>query len=112
VIAGDTAFHIRMLPIFEDTDTAKWIETWDKFEALGAQIVIPGHGGPTDMATVRKWTRDYLVNLRAKVAEVIKKGGSLDDAYQVDQSAYLHLHTADELSRSNAGRVYRAMEFE
>ena len=112
VIAGDTAFHIRMLPIFEDTDTAKWIETWDKFEALGAQIVIPGHGGPTDMATVRKWTRDYLVYLREKVAEVIKNGGSLDDAYQIDQSAYMHLHTADELARSNAGRVYRAMEFE
>ena len=112
VIAGDTAFHVRMLPIFEDTDTAKWIETWDKFEALGAGIVIPGHGGPTDMATVRKWTRDYLVHLRAKVAEVVKAGGSLDDAYQVDQSAYLHLHTADELARSNAGRVYRAMEFE
>ena len=112
VIAGDTAFHVRMLPIFEDTDTAKWIETWNKFEALGAEIVIPGHGGPTDMATVRKWTRDYLVHLREKVAEVIKAGGSLDDAYKVDQSAYLHLHTADELARSNAGRVYRAMEFE
>lgn len=112
VIAGDTAFHIRMLPIFEDTDTAKWIETWDKFEALGAQIVIPGHGGPTDMPTVRKWTRDYLVYLRAKVAEVIKKGGSLDDAYKVDQSPYAHLHTADQLMRSNAGRVFRAMEFE
>jgi glyoxylase-like metal-dependent hydrolase (beta-lactamase superfamily II)/rhodanese-related sulfurtransferase len=112
VIAGDTAFHIRMLPIFEDTDTASWIAVWDKFEALGAEIVIPGHGGPTDMATVRKWTRDYLVHLREKVAEVIKNGGSLDDAYQVDQSAYLHLHTADELARSNAGRVYRAMEFE
>lgn len=112
VIAGDTAFHIRMLPIFEDTDTAKWIDTWDKFEALGAEIVIPGHGGPTDMATVRKWTRDYLVHLRAQVGELIKKGGSLDDAYKVDQSAYLHLHTADELARSNAGRVFRAMEFE
>jgi hypothetical protein len=46
------------------------------------------------------------------VAEVIKRGGSLDDAYKVDQSAYLHLHTSDELARSNAGRVYRAMEFE
>ena len=112
VIAGDTAFHIRMLPIFEDTDTASWIAVWDKFEALGATTVIPGHGGPTDMATVRKWTRDYLVHLRAKIAEVIKNGGSLDDAYNVDQSAYLHLHTADELARSNAGRVFRAMEFE
>ncbi|MGF1547711.1 MAG: rhodanese-like domain-containing protein [Thiotrichales bacterium] len=112
VLAGDTAFHIRMLPIFEDTDTARWIETWDKFEALGAEIVVPGHGGPTDMATVRKWTRDYLVHLRQQVAELLKQGGSLEDAYTIDQSAYLHLHTADELARSNAGRVFRAMEFE
>lgn len=112
VIAGDTAFHVRMPPIFEDTDTARWIRVWDRFEALGAQTVIPGHGGPTDMATVRKWTRDYLAHLRARIAEVIEKGGSLEDAYQVDQSAYLHLHTADELARINAGRVFRSMEFE
>lgn len=112
VISGDTAFHVRMLPIFEDTDTARWIEVWDKFEALGAKTVIPGHGGPTDMPTVRKWTRDYLVYLREKVAELIRNGGSLDDAYKIDQSPYLHLHTADELARVNAGRVFRAMEFE
>jgi glyoxylase-like metal-dependent hydrolase (beta-lactamase superfamily II)/rhodanese-related sulfurtransferase len=112
VIAGDTAFHVRMLPIFEDIDTAMWLDTWEKFEALGAEIVIPGHGGPTDMATVRKWTRDYLRHLRREVAGVIKKGGGLDDAYRIDQSAYMHLHTADELARSNAGRVFRAMEFE
>jgi glyoxylase-like metal-dependent hydrolase (beta-lactamase superfamily II)/rhodanese-related sulfurtransferase len=112
VIAGDTAFHVRMPPIFEDTDTARWIRVWDRFEALGAEIVIPGHGGPTDMATVRKWTRDYLVHLRARIGEVLARGGSLEEAYQVDQSAYLHLHTADELARLNAGRVFRAMEFE
>lgn len=112
VIAGDTAFHVRMLPVFEDTDTGKWVETWDKFEALGVEKLIPGHGGPTDMPTVRKWTRDYLVYLRGKVAELIKKGGTLDDAYKIDQSAYLHLHTSDELAKINAGRIFRAMEFE
>lgn len=112
VIAGDTAFHVRMLPVFEDTDTARWIRIWDEFEKLGAEIVVPGHGGPTDMATVRRWTRDYLVDLRARIAEVIARGGSLDDAYKIDQSEYLHLHTSEELARVNAGRVFRAMEFE
>ncbi len=112
VIAGDTAFHVRMPPIFDDTDTARWIRVWDRFEALGAEVVIPGHGGPTDMATVRHWTRGYLAHLREKVAEVLARGGSLEDAYAVDQSAYLHLHTADELARLNAGRVFRSMEFE
>jgi len=112
IFSGDTAFHIRMLPIFEDTNTARWLELWEKFENLGAKIVVPGHGTPTDMPTVRKWTRDYLVFLRTKVAEIISNGGTLVDAYKIDQSAYMHLHTADELARSNAGRVFRSMEFE
>jgi dienelactone hydrolase/glyoxylase-like metal-dependent hydrolase (beta-lactamase superfamily II) len=112
VISGDMAFHQRMLPLFEHTDTRAWIETWDKFEALGAELVIPGHGEPTDMATVRKYTRDYLVYLREKVGEVIENGGTLQDAYAIDQSPYLHLPTAEFLARRNAGQVFRSMEFE
>jgi glyoxylase-like metal-dependent hydrolase (beta-lactamase superfamily II) len=112
VISGDMAFHQRMLPLFEHTDTKAWIETWDRFEALGAEVVIPGHGEPTDMATVRKYTRDYLVYLREKVGEVLENGGTLQDAYNVDQSPYLHLPTAEFLAKRNAGQVYRSMEFE
>ena len=112
VISGDTAFHERLLPLFDNTNTAAWIKTWDKFEALGAQTIIPGHGGPTNIAEVTKYTKDYLVYLRAKITEVIKNGGSLSDAYQVDQSPYAHLDTFDELARVNAGMVFRAMEFE
>jgi len=113
VISGDMAFHQRMLPLFEHTDTAAWIETWDnRFEALGAEVVIPGHGEPTDMATVRKYTRDYLVYLREKVGEVLENGGTLQDAYNVDQSPYLHLPTAEFLAKRNAGQVFRSMEFE
>jgi glyoxylase-like metal-dependent hydrolase (beta-lactamase superfamily II)/dienelactone hydrolase len=112
VIAGDMAFHQRMLPLFEETDSAAWIETWDRFEALGAEVVIPGHGGPTDMATVRKYTRDYLVYLREKIAEVIDNGGTLQDAYEIDQSPYMHLPTAEFLAKRNAGQVFQSMEFE
>ena len=112
VISGDMAFHQRMLPLFEHTDTKAWIETWDKFEALGAEVVIPGHGEPTDMATVRKYTRDYLVYLREKVGEVIENGGTLQEAYEIDQSPYMHLPTAEFLAKRNAGQVYQSMEFE
>ena len=113
VIAGDMAFHERMLPIFEDTDTAGWLETWEEeFEALGAVYVIPGHGHPTNMAQVRRYTFDYLTHLRSKIREHIDNGGELDDAYYVDQSAYAHLHTFKELATRNAGRVYEQMEWE
>ncbi len=113
VIAGDMAFHHRMLPIFEDTIVYDWIETWDNgFEALNATYVIPGHGTPTNMAQVRRYTRDYLVYLREKIGEHLDNGGDLAEAYYVDQSPYKILDTFDELATRNAGRVYEQMEFE
>jgi glyoxylase-like metal-dependent hydrolase (beta-lactamase superfamily II)/rhodanese-related sulfurtransferase len=112
VISGDMAFHERLLPIFEHTDTAAWIETWETFAALGAEYVVPGHGGPTNMDEVTRYTRDYLVYLREKVGEVIDDGGDLQQAYSVDQSPYAHLDTFHELARLNADMVFRAMEFE
>ncbi len=113
VIAGDIAFHERMLPIFDDTDTAAWIETWETaFEPLGALYVIPGHGHPTSMAQVRRYTHDYLVDLRDKIGAHLEAGGSLADAYYVDQSQWSRLDTFEELATKNAGRVFEAMEFE
>ncbi|MEE4188700.1 MAG: MBL fold metallo-hydrolase [Roseobacter sp.] len=113
VISGDMAFHERMLPIFEHTYTAEWIETWDAaFEPLGATYVIPGHGHPTNMAQVRRYTKDYLVYLRDKIGAHLEAGGDLADAYYVDQSPYAHLDTFEELATRNAGRVYEQMEFE
>jgi glyoxylase-like metal-dependent hydrolase (beta-lactamase superfamily II) len=112
VISGDMAFHQRMLPLFEHTNTAAWIKTWDKFAALGAEYVIPGHGEETNMAEVTRYTRDYLVFLREKMGEIIANGGTLQDAYKVDQSAYSHLPTAELLAKRNAGQVFQSMEFE
>ncbi len=113
VIAGDMAFHERMLPIFQETYTADWLETWDnEFEALGATYVIPGHGHPTNMDQVRRYTRDYLAYLRGKIQEHMDAGGDLAEAYYVDQSPYAHLDTFEELATKNAGRVFEQMEFE
>ncbi|RVT81752.1 MBL fold metallo-hydrolase [Rhodobacteraceae bacterium CCMM004] len=113
VISGDMAFHERLLPIFEDTITADWLETWETaFEPLGATYVIPGHGHPTNMAQVRRYTHDYLVDLRAAIRAHIDEGGDLIDAYYVDQSAYAHLDTFEELATKNAGRVFEQMEWE
>ncbi|MEL6595034.1 MAG: MBL fold metallo-hydrolase [Pseudomonadota bacterium] len=113
VIAGDVAFHERMLPIFEDTITADWLETWDTaFEPLQATYVIPGHGHPTNMDQVRRYTKDYLVYLRQAVGAHLAAGGGLEDAYYVDQSPYTHLDTFEELATKNAGRVFEQMEFE
>ena len=113
MIAGDMAFHERMLPIFENTCTKCWLETWDeKFAPLNATYVIPGHGHPTNMAQVTRFTRNYLLDLRAKVSEVLDNGGDLAEAFYVDQERWRSLDTFEELAKRNAGRVFEEMEFE
>jgi len=112
IITGDMAFHQRMLPLFGHTNTATWIETWDKFAALNAKYVIPGHGSPTNMEEVTRYTRDYLVYLRKKMGALIENGGTLQEAYEIDQSPYMHLPTSEFLAKRNAGHVFQSMEFE
>lgn len=109
LFAGDLAFHQRLLPIFEITETLKWIEAFDEMAKLNAKIVIPGHGDVTDMQTVTKYTKDYLIYLRQKVQEAIDED---KQAYEIDQSPYEHLDTFKELARQNASRLYKMMEFE
>lgn len=113
MIAGDIAFHERLPPIFEHTDTVGWIDTWvNKFEEYGAIYVVPGHGHPTNMAQVRRYTLDYLKDLRRKVKKHIDAGGELAEAFHIDQSRWSHLDTFKELATRNAGRVFEQMEFE
>lgn len=112
LISGDTAFNERMLPVFPHTDTAGWIQTWDKVEALAPEIIIPGHGGVTDLATTTKFTKDYLIFLRGAIEKVLDDDGGLLEAYAVDQSAYRDWGTYRELHKQNAERVFGHMEFE
>ena len=113
MIAGDIAFHERMPPIFNDTCTKCWLETWEtKLEPLNPTYLIPGHGHPTNLAQVRRYTHDYLVDLREKIGAHLEAGGTLDDAYYVDQEQWRGLDTFKELATKNAGNVFAEMEFE
>jgi glyoxylase-like metal-dependent hydrolase (beta-lactamase superfamily II) len=112
LFAGDLAFNQRLLPIFEITETDKWLEAWEGVESLNAKIVVPGHGDTTDMATVRKYTQGYVSYLREKVLEVIDNGDGLNEAYEIDMSEYEHLDTFKELGRQNIAILFKQLEFE
>lgn len=112
LISGDSAFNVRLLPILDHTDVRGWIKTWDKIEALNANIIIPGHGGPTDISTATKFTKDYLVYMLAEVEKVIDNDGELIDAYKIDVSRFIQWDTFNELSKRNAERIFRKLEFE
>lgn len=112
LFAGDLAFNNRLLPIFEITETDKWLEAWEQIEELKAEIVIPGHGDVTDMATVTKYTKDYLVYLRTEIEKILDEDGDLTEAYEINMDDYKHLDTYKELGRQNIARTFKRMEFE
>lgn len=110
IIAGDMAFHQRMLPVFPETQTLEWIETFDLFSAMDVTHVIPGHGIATDMETVTRETKGYLAFLHAEIRKLLDEDLGLEEAYQIDQSAYEYLDAFDELAKKNAGRVFQELE--
>jgi glyoxylase-like metal-dependent hydrolase (beta-lactamase superfamily II) len=73
LISGDTACNERLLRVFPHTDIVAWIKTWDKIEAVQPKISIPGHGRPTDLATVTKFTKDYLLVMHDEVSKILEQ---------------------------------------
>lgn len=112
LIAGDIAFHERLLGIFPDTNVLAWLRSFEAMAQLEPKIVVPGHGHPTDLAEIRRYTHDYLQYLVDEVNAILESDGDLSDAYAIDQSEYAHLDTFDELAAKNAGRVYQTLEME
>ena len=50
--------------------------------------------------------------MRQEIAKILEEMGDLEEAYEIDQSAFAQLDTFRGLARINADRIFRAMEFE
>ena len=112
VITGDFAFNKRMLPVLPETDINAWLESWPKLEELNPKYLIPGHGYPTDMATVTEYTKDYLLHLKNSVENLLDEDGELADVYGIDSSKFTHLGLFKELNNLNFEKIFKKFEFE
>lgn len=109
VLPGDLAYNHRMLALFAYTNTFHWVESFENFmEAMPKDVlVIPGHGGPTDMQTVKQDTYDYLKFMHKEVQAVIDAGGNEANLDQIDQSAYKHRSVYEQTHKHNAVHIYK-----
>ena len=106
--SGDLGFNERMPVFFRYTDSFAWKES---FEAMMAAIpadtkVVPGHGTPTDMPTVKRQTYDYLVYLHDAIDKIAEADGNIDNAIALDQSQYKDRPVFQQASANNAKHVY------
>ena len=78
LFAGDLVENRFFAIVFGDEARGPaWIETLDRLAAVGARVVVPGHGevgGPELIAALRA----YLVDVRDAVAERMRRGEDVD----------------------------------
>jgi len=111
VLPGDLAYNERMLALFSYTNTQKWTETFEHFmQAMPKDVlVIPGHGGPTNMAKIKTDTYDYLKFMHKEVQDIIDNGGGEGNLTNIDQSAYKDRPVFEQTHRHNAVHIYKEM---
>ncbi|KUO69389.1 MAG: hypothetical protein APF80_09270 [Alphaproteobacteria bacterium BRH_c36] len=112
VFTGDIVYTERILGVLPFSNSKSWLEAFETVANLKPEHVVPGQGAPTTLARAKADTYDYLVNLRARVAEHMDAGGDMIGAPKVDQSAFKHLEEFEALAGRNAQAVFGELEFE
>lgn len=111
LLTGDVAYKDRMLAFFSYTHTGYWIETFQAMMAAMPQdiLVIPGHGGPTDMATIKRDTLDYLEYVTAEVEKVIDAETGQVGLDKIDQTQYQNRSVYEQTYRQNVNHIYKEL---
>jgi glyoxylase-like metal-dependent hydrolase (beta-lactamase superfamily II) len=79
LFAGDLVEN-RFQPIVPDDDVRphRWIAVLEELERLAPAVVVPGHGEPGTAELVAA-ARDYLVDVRDRVAAALRDGAAAAD---------------------------------
>lgn len=112
MFTGDIVYVERILGNGSQSNAASWIDAFDAMAAFNPTHIVPGHGSVTDMATARRDTYEYLVNLRTRIGALIEDGGTIIDAPGIDQSAWAGLIEFESLAGRNAQMTFEQMEWE
>lgn len=78
IFLGDLLFY-RRFPWMGDCDLNGWIDRLASVLTLDIDVVIPGHGPPTNLSEVKRF-RDMFVALRSGVEAAIRSGLSEEAA--------------------------------
>ncbi len=112
LFSGDIIYIDRILGVGSQSNSKEWLSAFERIEAINPEYIIPGHGPVTDLATAKKQTYDYLVNIRQKIRAHLDEGGDMINAPKVDQSSFATLKQFMSLAGRNAQQVFSEMEWE
>lgn len=109
IFLADLLFY-RRFPWMGDCDLNGWIDRLGEVMQLDIDVVIPGHGPPTDLSEVKRF-RDMFVALRAGVEKAIKSGVSEEAAMrEVRIPEFAGLQRYNEWIATDVKAAYRYLK--
>ncbi len=112
MFTGDIVYTDRMLGIGPQSAHLSWIAAFEAMAARKPEVVVGGHGRPTDLARATADSYDYLVFLRQAVQTFMDDGHGMEEIGTIDQSRFSYLENFDSLKGRNAQRVFEELEWE
>ena len=113
LFAGDVVYVDRVLGLHPVSCTKTWLESFAVIDGLQPQIIVPGHGKVTDLATAQAQTRDLLLALRAHMKKAVDDGTDISTAVKsFNGQPFAHLKHADVWIPQLANMTYLEMERE
>jgi glyoxylase-like metal-dependent hydrolase (beta-lactamase superfamily II) len=104
LFSGDLVFEGRV-PFLRQANIKDTIQALRELARLGARTVVPGHGALCDTGYVLS-LRDYLIELREKVAELAAREWKRGDILDSDQLPQWRTKDRPDLLRANVERIY------
>ncbi len=113
LFTGDVVYVDRMLGVLPVSNTKRWLDSFAVMEQLKPQVLVPGHGNVTTVATAQADTQAYLLALRAHMKKAVDDGVDMSAAVRsFDAAPFVRLLNAAELMPGNASRTYLELERE
>ncbi|WP_420796532.1 MBL fold metallo-hydrolase [Ectothiorhodospira haloalkaliphila] len=112
VFSGDVVYTERMLGIHPWSNPVEQLKAFETMASWEPEVVVPGHGEATDLATAQQDTGDYLALLVREVGEGLENWETLDEVVTrlADLPQFRHLPHYDDWHRMNINRTYLFME--
>jgi glyoxylase-like metal-dependent hydrolase (beta-lactamase superfamily II) len=80
MFSGDVVYVDRVLGLAPVSKTKTWLDSFAVIDQIKPNIIVPGHGQVTTLATAQQQTRDLLIALRAHTKREVDGSGDMNAA--------------------------------
>ena len=112
LFSGDHIYVDRLLGILPQSDATKWLDAFNKIEAMKPKVIVPGHGSVTNIKVAKAQTGDYLVFIVTGVKKYTEEMAGVENAVKGLSNApkFEKLANFNELHKGNVSRTYLRLE--